>query len=145
MPKARTHSPLYFDATRTHCKHGHAWTIENTYVFGKQRACRECYIARNKRDNKSRKDSYKRNYGLTLQEVTAMFEQQRGLCACCGNPERSIVRKTGEIKMLHIDHDHTTGKIRGLLCQDCNMALGHMLDSSERIQLLLDYARRHGL
>ena len=89
---------------------------------------------------------YYARYGLTIQEVQAMFEQQHGLCAACGLPERSYVRKrTGEIKMLHIDHDHKTGKVSGLLCQDCNMSLGHLQDSSERIQMLLDYAKAHGL
>lgn len=144
MPKAKTHTRLYFDATRTHCKHGHTWTIENTYVVGKSRACRECNNTQQNKRAIMLKHHYLR-YGLTEHDVQALFEQQRGLCACCGNPETAIVQRTGKIKMLHVDHDHKTGKVRGLLCQDCNMSLGHLQDSSQRIQMLLDYAKAHGL
>ena len=123
-------------------------TVENTAKYGQCLTCeRERSKAYHRKTNgRSMKHcSYRRNYGLTLQEVQALFESQRGLCAVCGQPERSTTKRTGEIKMLHIDHDHKTGKIRGLLCQDCNMALGHLQDSSERIQMLLDYAKAHGL
>jgi hypothetical protein len=119
-------------------------TKKNTATYGE---CKACVRERGKTrytTSLSRKNNYVR-YGLTIEDVQAMFEQQRGLCACCGNPETSIVQRTGKIKMLHIDHDHTTGKVRGLLCQDCNMSLGHLQDSSQRIQLLLDYAKAHGL
>jgi len=126
---------------KTYCKHGHERTKKNVNKYG---ACKVCHNEKFNTPGKVKRQNYGR-YGLTEHDVQTMFEQQHGLCACCGNPEISIVRKTGKIKMLHVDHDHTTGKIRGLLCQDCNMSLGHLQDSSERIQMLLDYAKAHGL
>ena len=126
---------------KTYCKHGHERTKKTVNKYG---ACKVCHNEKFNTPGKVRRQNYGR-YGLTEQEVQAMFESQRGLCAACGNPETSTIKRTGEIKMLHIDHDHKTGKIRGLLCQDCNMSLGHLQDSSERIQMLLDYAKAHGL
>ena len=93
----------------------------------------------------ARRHETNRSFFTSSKGLSGRSESQRGLCAVCGNPETSTMKRTGEIKMLHIDHDHKTGKIRGLLCQDCNMALGHLQDSSERIQMLLDYAKAHGL
>ena len=87
----------------------------------------------------------KTRYGLTEQEVQAMFAAQKGVCASCGNPETAIVKRTGKPKMLHIDHDHETGTVRALLCQDCNIALGHLRHNSKRIQALFYYAVGYGL
>jgi len=126
---------------KTYCKHGHERTKKNVNKYG---ACRVCHNEKFNTPEKVRRKNYAR-YGLTEHDVQGKFEQQRGLCACCGNPETSTIKRTGEIKMLHIDHDHKTGKVRSLLCQDCNMSLGHLQDSSERIQMLLDYAKAHGL
>ena len=80
-------------------------------------------------------------YGVTIADVQALFEAQYGLCAVCGNPETCISKRTGKPKMLHVDHDHETGKVRGLLCQDCNMALGHMREDVKRIEALLAYVK----
>jgi hypothetical protein len=127
---------------KARCRRGHEYTKENTYYWNGNRACRTCRALHT--PGTVRRQNYAR-YGLTEQDVQAMFEQQRGLCACCGNPETSTIKSTGQIKMLHIDHNHKTGEVRGLLCQDCNMSLGHLQDSSQRIQMLLDYAKAHGL
>ncbi len=56
-------------------------------------------------------------YGLEQEDYNRMFEKQRGCCAICG-------RHASEFpKRLHVDHNHETGKIRGLLCQGCNQSL----------------------
>ena len=58
-----------------------------------------------------------RNYGLTLADWDAMMERQKGLCALCFRPQ--------PVKMsrLFVDHDHKTGRVRGLLCHACNIGL----------------------
>jgi hypothetical protein len=66
-----------------------------------------------------------------------MFEQQGGVCAACGLPEnRMNARLKGR---LHVDHDHVTGQVRGLLCANCNAALGLLRDEPQRIEALLAY------
>lgn len=62
-----------------------------------------------------------RQYGLTCDQYDAMFAEQDGLCAICGQPERALER--GRIRKLAVDHDHETGRVRGLLCYSCNVRL----------------------
>lgn len=58
---------------------------------------------------------------ITILEYWDLYELQQGLCAICEQPERET--RLGTIKRLSIDHDHATGKIRGLLCSICNKPL----------------------
>lgn len=76
-----------------------------------------------------RRNKLKREYGLTLEQFDAMLTAQSGLCAICG---RSMTPP-------HVDHDHTTGAVRGLLCQPCNTALGLLQDSTETLAAALRY------
>jgi len=69
-------------------------------------------------DKYSRRDRLKHHYGITPDEWDAMFKAQDGKCALCGEPPRG---KTN----LCVDHDHTTGQVRALLCVPCNRALGY--------------------
>jgi hypothetical protein len=66
----------------------------------------------------------KRRHGITLEQYEAMLLSQNGLCAICGHPP-----DVGVNKRLHVDHDHATGKIRGLLCMHCN----HSIERVEKI------------
>jgi len=59
------------------------------------------------------------SYGLSLQDYRAMRERQGNVCGICGTPG----------KRLCVDHCHATGKVRGLLCRDCNLGLGHYKDN----------------
>lgn len=73
-------------------------------------------------------------YGLTEQEYNKMLAIQGGVCASCGDgPTRGY---------LVIDHDHGTNKVRGLLCDRCNMALGMLKDDLKRIRALYYYIER---
>lgn len=67
-----------------------------------------------------------RRYGITVQLYLDLHEQQRGACGICGRPEAEVPKKR-----LAVDHDHKTGRVRGLLCQDCNFALGLLHDDSQ--------------
>jgi hypothetical protein len=64
-----------------------------------------------------------RKYGVTDNVYNAMLAAQNGLCAMCGKPEVHLGR-SGKVRPLVIDHDHVTGKVRDLLCDTCNRALG---------------------
>ena len=70
----------------------------------------------------------KSKYGLSEEAYQDMIRRQQGACACCH-----------EVKRLVIDHDHDTGKIRGLLCSTCNTGLGHFSDSLDKLQKAIVY------
>ncbi len=79
--------------------------------------CKKCL-------SKSRKDNYTlREYGITLNDYDEMLRNQGGGCKICGT---KTPKGSGRF---HIDHDHKTGKVRGILCNNCNMALGLMKDN----------------
>lgn len=82
------------------------------------------------------------NYGITLEEYENILIDQNGLCAICNNPEKFIAPKTGQLQKLTVDHCHTTGKIRGLLCRTCNSALGKLKDNIEILNKAIDYLRK---
>lgn len=87
-------------------------------------------------NNKERAESARvqRVYGLAPEDFAGMVRAQEGRCAVCGeSPERS----------LHIDHDHDTGAVRGLLCNSCNLALGFLKDSPAVVERMLAYIRQH--
>ena len=83
------------------------------------------------------KHQIKKNYGLTVEDFRELEREQNCKCACCG------IRKeqTQQIE-LYIDHDHLTGKIRGLLCLQCNAGIGMLGDNLEGIQKAYDYLFR---
>lgn len=76
------------------------------------------------------------HYGLTLQEYSDMLEACNGRCEVCGDLP---AHKGG----LHIDHNHETGVVRGMLCFHCNSALGQVREDVERLRALIAYIERH--
>ena len=66
-----------------------------------------------------------------------MLATQDYMCACCGTKD------PGSKKGWHVDHDHHTGKLRGVLCANCNIALGQVGDSEQRLLQLIEYLRKH--
>jgi len=75
-----------------------------------------------------------RKYGVTLDDYNKMLEVQGGKCAICGRTE-----DTQHNDVLHVDHCHKTGAVRGLLCRGCNHVLGHMKDDVENLRRAIDY------
>jgi hypothetical protein len=85
--------------------------------------------AKGKRRNRQRK--LKREYAITLEDYDKMFKSQNGVCAICGAPEIG--------KRLAVDHDHTNGMIRGLLCQQCNCMLGFIENKNISFDVIQRY------
>ena len=79
-----------------------------------------------------RKNQLKRRYGVDEQEYSAMLAAQDGKCGICGSTCSSGRR-------LAVDHDHDTGRVRGLLCTNCNAGLGHFQDSKARLGKAIAY------
>lgn len=80
-----------------------------------------------------RKGDLKRMYGLSVEDFDLLLASQGGVCAICQNPECR--------RRLSVDHDHLSGKIRGLLCDNCNNGLGRFQDSPDRLERAAKYLR----
>lgn len=72
-------------------------------------------------------------YGITPEEYESMEKNQSGLCAICGGPP------AGRWSRLHVDHDHGTGEVRGLLCFSCNTLLGCAKDDPRILEKAIEY------
>lgn len=122
-------------------------SIEDFYVRNKvnmirQCVCKECTkirVRKRHQDNpdRTRNNDLKRNYGITLNDHTAMFESQNGKCACCDKAG------DGRWSKLCVDHCHSTGKVRDLLCRNCNMILGQVGDDADLLMSLVAYLQKH--
>lgn len=75
----------------------------------------------------------KHKYGLSKEDYLQLLEKQNNVCAICLNPE------TIENSILCVDHCHTTGKVRGLLCRMCNSALGKFGDNLSNLKRAVAY------
>ena len=95
----------------------------------KHTRCIECSIV----------DVKLRTFNITEQEYKDLLEAHNGICAICGQQETFINQQTGLLQQLSIDHCHTTGKVRGLLCQSCNFAIGCAQDSVGIIESMIHY------
>lgn len=78
----------------------------------------------------------RRNYGITVEQYNTMFATQEGKCAMCGMHQTEFKRR------LHVDHCHTSGEIRALLCTRCNPLIGYAGESVESLQKAIDYLNK---
>jgi hypothetical protein len=79
-------------------------------------------------------------YGITVQEYNEMSAAQGHVCAVCGKPESRT--RNGETQHLAVDHCHDTGRVRGLLCNNCNRALGLLKDDADVLRKAIGYLER---
>lgn len=82
-----------------------------------------------------------KKFGLTLDEYRSMIQVSNNNCYICKQSETRLFG--GEISALAIDHCHTTKKVRGLLCHQCNTALGGFKDNIETLQSAIEYLKKH--
>lgn len=80
-------------------------------------------------------------FGISGEDYNLLLASQNGVCAICGQPETA--KRNGVVKFLAVDHNHKTGKIRGLLCQKCNTMVGHSDDNAERLKDAAAYLEKH--
>ena len=85
---------------------------------------------------------YKRNYGIDDVGLEQMKKQQDYKCYLCGS-EGFLIGKNNHTERLAVDHDHKTGKVRKLLCHNCNRALGLFKDNSELMRKAASYVEEH--
>ena len=86
----------------------------------------------------------RKNFGISFETYRAMLDAQGGVCAICKRVDPNIDQKTGNRRRLAIDHCHTSGKVRGLLCGPCNASLGGFRDDIAVMETAIAYLKRHG-
>lgn len=86
----------------------------------------------------NRKTNLKQTYGISLEQYAEMLQEQNSKCDVCGKEHEEVTKKR-----LNVDHCHTTGKVRGLLCANCNTALGLLKENVQNIDKLKDYIIKH--
>ena len=106
------HGEVYGDTHNSRCKE-----------------CRKEFRKKHDTPEKRRNQVIKRMYGITEHEYNDMVKLQQGRCAICKQ----------ECDKLFIDHNHTTGKVRGLLCLNCNTGIGMFKDNISYMKSAIDY------
>jgi hypothetical protein len=107
-------------------------------------ACRVAYNKAYRAKNKEkvleieRKSKLKMTYGITVDQYDALLHRQDGKCAIC-----AAKKPGGRTKMFFIDHCHSTGKVRGLLCMRCNTGLGLFLDNPKFLLNAISYLKEN--
>lgn len=109
------------------------WILENEERY---RAQKRAYGKTEAYRRSQRRAHLKAKYGLTVDGYEAMLAAQGGRCAICR-------RRPRDGQALHVDHDHRTGQVRGLLCFTCNAALGQLHDAPELVRRAATYLWAH--
>ena len=129
-----------------------SFVYKNTYGFGKY-CSRECFHKSRIEPMKGRKNinykhgktgssemflrkNLKRVYGITLEQKREIYELQDGKCSICSKP----IEFSGKLGS-HLDHNHKSGKIRGLLCRACNNGLGNFKDNISFLENAIVYLK----
>ena len=101
-----------------------------------QKENRQKFYSSDKGIISSRKAHLKRCFGITLEQYNKLSELQNHVCAICNSPETHYRNS-----VLSVDHNHQTGKIRGLLCSTCNRALGLFKDNRKNLINAIKYLK----
>lgn len=131
-----------------------SWYNRNRLEITKRRAVyfqlnKAAIVLRNKAYQKERplmrrKHELKYNYGLTPEVYSQILQEQNNSCKICGlifAAEYKGVKKDQP----HVDHDHVTNNIRGILCHSCNLALGFVKDNVDLLQKMIEYLKEGGV
>lgn len=112
------------------------WRLRNPE---KQKRANHRWVENNqgRRRESTRKWQLKTNYGITEEDYQALLEGQEGKCAICLTDT-----PTGKWKVFAVDHCHKTGKVRGLLCNECNRGIGLLKDNAELLKKAAAYLER---
>lgn len=134
-----------------HHKHGYqAWCRScrsdyykerKEHAAATQKAWRESQTEeeRERRSEMAYNTHLRRQFGIDRTEYDELLVSQEDGCAICGRSSSG----SSQFKRLVVDHDHTTGKVRGLLCDPCNRGIGLLQDDPSVIQKAIDYLNKH--
>lgn len=113
-------------------------------------ACKICTRASQRKINqtpegriKRRLSHIKNRYKIDEKEYQKLLQEANWSCQICGLHEIHLQEKHPKSKGIHVDHDHETGKVRGMLCQRCNSILGQARDNIEILESAIKYLKKH--
>ena len=125
-------------------------TLRNGSLASYCRPCTNSYIRVRRQKHPERPGARRgihllRKYGITQSDYSALLAAQWGPCAICGKGENTIGGRGGKTPMaLSVDHDHHTGKVRGLLCAACNRGLGSFDHDAQLLLAAVRYLDKQG-
>ncbi|MFE6157099.1 endonuclease domain-containing protein [Streptomyces sp. NPDC057889] len=122
----------------THCRTGHEYAVYGFKNRGEGRVCNECVRI------KSAKGNLKKGYGLTFRDVARMLQDQDNACATCLTVFTEADPDDFRMGDANVDHCHVRGLTRGLLCMDCNIALGKVKDNPDTLSRMVNYLGGQG-
>lgn len=113
------------------------WGFYSYCTCCKRKKAKQYYLDNTKRCKELARNRDLKKYGLTINQQKAMLEKQEGRCAICG---KSIyLFGNSKNNTAHVDHDHSSGEVRGLLCQECNTGLGKFRDNTLFLSKAIEY------
>jgi hypothetical protein len=138
---------MKLDLTPKVCTRCHQAKLYYAFRYRKVRnrldtVCIECQRAKDKKNYQLRAGvqvatNRRLRYGVTPQKFVEMLQEQKFRCLCCGDDLPAIS------KNVHIDHDHKTNAVRGIVCKNCNLMLAYGRDDPARLRAAADYLVRH--
>ena len=132
--------PLEYFYKDSHKKDGH-WTEckqcaekrEKKYrFFHTDEIRKKKQLSRKRNPIRDKDNDYRRKYGISFEGVKQMYVNQNGQCALCSY-------RFNKRKDIHVDHNHTTGKVRGLLCMKCNIQIGYIEKAEPVLGKITEY------
>jgi len=109
----------------------------NDGLYGYCKPCTKQYRDENpKKKEQSKGQRLKYKFGITLDDYNKMFAEQGGCCAICGDHQSNHQRAFA------VDHCHDTGKVRGLLCINCNTGIGKLNDDPALLRIAISYLEK---
>lgn len=107
--------------------------------YKKQNVCKKCMNVYDYKTDKNNK--LKKAYGITLKEYEELLSKQNGKCVICNIDNNGKYRS--KLRAFAVDHCHSTGKIRGLLCSDCNTGIGLLKDNVNFLESAIKYLNKN--
>lgn len=117
---------------------------ETEFYVGRGRLfgdCKDC--VRKKSLESHRKNYYLKKFGIVYETYLFLLQRQDSKCAICGTAHQEKPEKKWGRARLAVDHNHATGIVRGLLCHPCNVSIGLMQESPQRLRDAADYLEKH--
>ena len=119
--------------------HNKNYHIKNKETISKRKKkTNDIYYSKKETKDKVREYYLVNTHGITLDVYNYMLEKQEGCCSICG----IHISELG-VENLYVDHNHKNGNVRGLLCSNCNLGIGHFKDNIDLLENAIKYLKQH--